>query len=91
MKLTYLFVLLFLAGCACKPIIKTVDQKVETLVKVPCHVPEIPEPSWPMDKLTKYDDIHKQVQVTLAEIEQRRAYELQLKAAIETCNDNTEL
>lgn len=77
-----------LFGCADKPIIRTVDQIVKVPVQVPCHVDKIEAPLWGVDKLTQEDDLFKQLQITLSELEQRRAYEVKLEAAIKTCNDN---
>lgn len=88
MKSLILLISLTLIGCACKPTIQTRDQIVEKIVTVPCRTEAIPEPSWTSNPLTSNDDIHTQTQLLLAEIVQREQYEIKLKAAIKTCNDN---
>lgn len=88
MKYLTLLISLVLFGCTCTPVIKTVDVKVEVPVTVPCKVPEIPEPVWTADSLKQSDDLVTKTKMLLVEIENRRSYEIKLKAAIKTCNDN---
>ena len=90
MKLSLLLISsLLVSGCACRPIIETKDQRVEVPVLVPCKVEFIPLPSWPVNSLTKEDDIHKKVQVSLAELEEREAYEKKLRSALKACDDSS--
>jgi hypothetical protein len=81
-----------LAACASAP---TVSQKptdpifVATPVSVPvretCQVEAVPEPTWAVDQLAPDASAFDRSKAVLAEIEQRRDYENQLKAAAKKC------
>ena len=76
--------LLMLSGCAARPVI---TRPVEVLVpvSVPCKTPVIPVPTWPTTELKSGDNIFRQVQLILAEIQIRKGYEAQLEAAVKSC------
>ncbi|MDH0293027.1 hypothetical protein N7414_28235 [Pseudomonas sp. GD04087] len=74
-----------LAGCAgqVEPEPRTV--RVEVPVSVPCRAPEVPEPTWATAVLQKGDSLQTKVRALLAELEQRKGYEVQLRAAVQAC------
>lgn len=76
---------LLVGGCA-QPIVKT--QVVEKPVAVPCEVrlPEECESAYMADKVSSSDNMLKINRALRAEIEQRRACEVKLKAALSGCN-----
>ena len=74
-----------LAGCAgqVEPEPRTV--RVEVPVVVPCRVPAMETPSWATASLEKGDSLQTKVRALLAELEQRKGYEVQLRAGLEAC------
>lgn len=70
---------LFLTGCATNDV--DTPNIVKVPVPVPCISPEIIEPVY----FTGGDDIYEKVRSLLAEIELRKGYELELRAAVEAC------
>ncbi|TLP71332.1 hypothetical protein FEA48_21150 [Pseudomonas nitroreducens] len=74
-----------LAGCAgqVKPEPRTV--RVEVPVAVPCRAPAVEVPTWATASLQKGDSLQTKVRALLAELEQRKGYELQLVAAVKAC------
>jgi phosphatidylserine decarboxylase len=74
-----------LAGCAVqvKPDPRTV--RVEVPVVVPCRAPAVEAPSWATASLQKGDSLQTKVRALLAELEQRKGYEVQLVAAVQAC------
>ncbi len=74
-----------LAGCAgqVEPEPRTV--RVEVPVAVPCRAPDVQEPTWATASLQKDDSLQSKVRALLAELEQRRGFEVQLRAAIQAC------
>ncbi|MBD9675511.1 hypothetical protein IB274_02310 [Pseudomonas sp. PDM18] len=74
-----------LAGCAgqAEPEPRTV--RVEVPVVVPCRAPAVEVPSWATASLQKGDSLQTKVRALLAELEQRKGYELQLVAAVQAC------
>jgi len=68
---------LFLTGCATN----NAPNIVKVPVPVPCISPEIIEPVY----FTGGGDIYEEVRSLLAEIELRKGYEIELRAAIEAC------
>lgn len=86
--LLVIIILFWLSGCAA-PEPRVVKEPVE--VKVPvmvrCLVPRVERPSWAFSDV-KPDDprfLIRGGRALMAEIEQRRAYELELEAAIDAC------
>lgn len=82
----WLLVLMFaLAGCAgrVEPEPRTV--RVEVPVAIPCRVPAVEVPSWSTASLKKGDTLQTKVRALLAELEQRKGYEVQLRAAVQAC------
>lgn len=77
--------LLALAGCASKPQIVVRTERVEVPVQVPCRAPEIERPQWAVDALPDGAGVFARVKAMAVEIEQRRAYEARLEAAIGAC------
>jgi hypothetical protein len=90
-KRLVLLALLAVAGCATP----AVNQKptdpifVPSTVQVPvperCHVELPPEPAWAVDALLPGASPFDRSKAVLAEVEQRRDYENQLKAAATKC------
>lgn len=75
---------LALAGCAsAPPVVRT--ERVEVPVPVPCVVARIERPAWALDELPDGAGLYLQVRAALVEIEQRRAYEAALEAAMAAC------
>lgn len=74
-----------LAGCAgqVEPEPRTV--RVEVPVAVPCRTPAVEVPTWATASLQKGDSLQTKVRALLAELEQRKGYELQLLAAGGAC------
>lgn len=74
-----------LAGCAgrLEPEPRTV--RVEVPVSVPCRVPAVEMPTWATASLQKGDSLQTKVRALLAELEQRKGYEVQLVAAVQAC------
>lgn len=73
-------------GCGYMPSIgKTELVKVEVPVPVPCRAPLVQEPFWPMTAVKPDADVHTLAKNALAEIERRREYEVQLRAALDAC------
>ncbi len=81
MKLVLLSVAcLSLVGCA-----STMPQRATMAVPVPCRV-QIPErPTWARDALRAGASDYEVAKATMAEREQRSAYELKLEAAAKAC------
>lgn len=76
----YLAVLTLIAGC------QTAPQRVKIAVPVPCVVQLPTEPLWATDALPKGASLWEMGKAALAELEQRRAYELKLRAAAQACS-----
>ncbi|MCP1647008.1 hypothetical protein [Pseudomonas nitroreducens] len=74
-----------LAGCAgqAEPEPRTV--RVEVPVPVPCLAPAVEVPTWATASLQKGDSLQIKVRALLAELEQRKGYEVQLRAAVQAC------
>jgi len=74
-----------LAGCAgqVEPEPRTV--RVEVPVAVPCRAPAVDVPTWATASLQKGDSLQTKVRALLAELEQRKGYEVQLNAAVQAC------
>ena len=74
-----------LAGCAgqVEPEPRTV--RVEVPVAVPCRTPAVEVPTWATASLQKGDSLQTKVRALLAELEQRKGYEVQLRAAVQAC------
>lgn len=74
-----------LAGCAgqVEPEPRTV--RVEVPVAVPCRAPAVDVPAWATASLRKSDSLQTKVRALLAELEQRKGYELQLLTAVRAC------
>ena len=77
---------LLLAGCAGKPVIQT--QVIEKMVPVPCHV-EMPaecKEAYAVDRVSTKDGMLAINRALRMEIEERRACEVMLRAAVQGCN-----
>ncbi len=74
-----------LAGCAgqVEPEPRTV--RIEVPVAVPCRAPAVEVPNWATASLQKGDSLQTKVRALLAELEQRKGYEVQLLAALNAC------
>ena len=77
---------LVLVGCAGKPVVQT--QVIEKLVAVPCEVklPEECRDAYSVDRVSVKDDPITINRALRAEIEERWACEVMLKAAVRGCN-----
>lgn len=80
-----LVLMIALAGCAgqVEPEPRTV--RVEVPVAVPCRAPAVEVPTWATASLQKGDSLQTKVRALLAELEQRKGYEVQLRAAVQSC------
>jgi hypothetical protein len=77
---------LALVGCAGKPIIQT--QVIEKQIPVPCHV-ELPaecKEAYSIDRVSPADNALTINRALRAEIEERAACEVKLRAAVKGCN-----
>lgn len=84
-----LFVALVLTGCAAKPVIDT--QIVEKAVPVYCEI-KIPaecKAAYAVDRVSVNDDALTINRAMRAEIEERWACEIKLRAAVKGCNART--
>lgn len=77
--------LVALAGCSGQVVPEPRTVRVEVPVAVPCRAPEVPEPTWATASLQKSDTLQVKVRALLAELEQRKGYEVQLRAAVQAC------
>lgn len=78
---------LVLAGCASptQPGIKTVIQRVEVPIAVPCKVETPAKPDYHFDKITVENTLFEKVRAILADRKLRDAYEAELEAALGAC------
>ena len=74
-----------LAGCAAQVEPEPRTVRVEVPVAVPCRAPAVDVPAWATDSIQKSDSLQTKVRALLAELEQRKGYELQLLAAGGAC------
>lgn len=81
----FLVVLVALEGCVGQVVPEPRTVRVEVPVAVPCRAPEVPEPTWATTVLQKGDSLQTKVRALLAEFEQRKGYEVQLRAAVQAC------
>lgn len=82
-----LLIALLLAGCAhTEPVIQTVEVKVP--VYIPCSQEVQPAPEYATKKADPDANIWDQSKALRQEIDQRKAREKLLEAAIEACKDN---
>lgn len=65
-------------------IVRTVEVKVPGL-PVPCRVEPIPKPLFALDAAKKSDALYPKGSAVLAELQQRKAYEEKLEAAVKSC------
>ncbi len=85
-KAAVLILSLALSGCAGKPVIQT--QVIEKLVPVPCTV-EMPAEcrgAYAVDRVSPADDALTINRALRAEVEERWACEIMLRAAVKGCN-----
>lgn len=85
MKILLLASVIFLTGCACDPVVQAVLKTVEVPVPVPCKIKQVNKPDMPLDKVGREDELDVKTAAALAEIQRRKAYELELEAAIKEC------
>jgi len=86
LKIIALIATATLVGCATdQPVIKTVTQKVEIPVAIPCKTPTPPAPDFCFNKLTSQDDIFTDTKCLLSDRYKSQSYETDLKAALESC------
>lgn len=74
--------LLFLSGCATIPAPEIVRSSEVVIVK--CISSEVEKPTFLFQNSTT-ENVVQQVRLALAEIEQRKAYELKMEALIKGC------
>lgn len=85
-KSSFLYMLPFLVGCSAKPIIQT--QVIEKPIPVPCHV-EMPaecREAYSVDRVSPADNARTINRALRAEIEERSACEVKLRAVVRGCN-----
>lgn len=78
---------LVLAACGTvvpQTIVRTVEVKVPGL-PVPCRVEPIPKPVFALVAARKSDALYPKGIAVLAELQQRKAYEEKLEAAVKSC------
>lgn len=76
-----------LTACATRPEPRTIVQTVKVPVSVPCNV-TVPEPPvYAGSTVSLTADVFVLAQAVMVEREQRKAYELALKAAAESCSE----
>jgi hypothetical protein len=88
MRTSSLILVLALAGCAGKPVIQT--QVIERLVPVRCEA-ETPvecKDSYSVNRVSPADDALVINRALRAEIEERWACEIKLRAAVKGCNSH---
>lgn len=83
MKLFYVIPFVFLVGCSSVP---SKPIEVQVPVSIPCKITPPNKPDFSTNNLGIGMDIYTQVKTLLAERKQRQGYELELEAAIESCN-----
>ncbi|WP_416048273.1 hypothetical protein [Cupriavidus basilensis] len=74
-----------LAGCAAAPQVIEKPVDVRAPVAVPCKTAEIPEPDWPLAKVTTGASDFERFRAAPAELLLRAGYEVRLKAAVAAC------
>ncbi|WP_440468919.1 hypothetical protein ACKI1H_27690 [Pseudomonas sp. YH-1] len=74
-----------LAGCAGQVVPEPRTVRVEVPVAVPCRPPAVEVSTWATVSLRKGDSLQNKVRALLAELEQRKGFELQLQAAVSVC------
>jgi hypothetical protein len=74
-----------LAGCAGQVAPEPRTVRVEVPVAVPCRALAVEVPTWATASLQKDDSLQTKVRALLAELEQRKGYEVQLVAAVRSC------
>ena len=85
-KLFILSISILLSACATDgPVIKTVVQKVEIPISVPCKTIIPTQPSFSFDQLMVNQDIFDKTRVLLADRELHLGYEAELLAALKSC------
>jgi hypothetical protein len=76
--------LIFLSGCSSpQPVFKAVT--VDVPVAVPCRVPEIQRPSSALQQVQAQAALFDKVKAALIEIDNGKAYEARLEAALRAC------
>lgn len=74
-----------LAGCGAQSRAVVRTETVEVPVSVPCRTAEVVRPAWALDALPTGASDYEWVRAALVELEQRRAYEARLEAAVAAC------
>ncbi|WP_447751831.1 hypothetical protein [Pseudomonas nicosulfuronedens] len=74
-----------LAGCAGQVDPEQRTVRVEVPMAVPCRAPEVQVPTWASASLDKGDSQQVKVRALLALLEQWKGYEVQLLAAVHSC------
>ncbi|SAI70453.1 Uncharacterised protein [Bordetella ansorpii] len=77
------FLSLSLAGCGATPMMRS--ERVEVPVAVPCRVQRMAAPAWATSELPEDASFYQKVTALLAELEQRKAYERRIEAALAAC------
>jgi hypothetical protein len=76
--------LMLLAACAAPPpVFRPVA--VDMPVEVPCKIPAIQRPDEPLRHVAPQASLFDKVKAALAEIDNRKAYETQMEAAMAAC------
>lgn len=81
--------LLMLAGCGTQPKPlepRTVVQRVEVPIRVPCKTERPTKPTYAADAISLDANIFELVRALLQEREQRKAYEAEANGALDRCS-----
>lgn len=82
----YLFLVLLLTGCATpEPQIVYRPVEVQIPVAVPCKVDAPVVPQWARAGVSPDADLYTKGRAIIAELQQRIAYEIELLAAVASC------
>lgn len=85
MRVLLCMVLVFVAGCTTAPRVITKTVEVKVPVPVPCRIAPIDKPVFALDRLSTADDLYSKGRAALVELDERRAYEVVLEAAVKSC------
>lgn len=79
-----LWLIFLLAACAPQaPVFAPVD--VDLPVAVPCRVAPVAKPAFALGQISANDNVAEKVRAALVELQQRRAYEMELEAQNAAC------
>jgi hypothetical protein len=83
MKILPIVAAVLLSACGGDQILVPVEVKIP--IEVPCRAPHVEKPMFALDVAKTSDKLYSKGVATIAEIEQRKAYETRLEAALKAC------